>query len=110
LLEAEAVGRPFIATNVPSCRVVVSDGVNGLLYQPKNAKNLAQKMAYMLSIPCDASQNMGNQRRKMVEKRFDEKLIINKYRNFLSELVLLSDMRISKCKFFIVYQFRDAQI
>jgi glycosyltransferase involved in cell wall biosynthesis len=87
LLEAAAMGRPLIATDVPGCREVVSDGVNGLLCKPQNAKDLAQKMAYMLSIPCDALQNMGNQSRKLVEKRFDEKLVINKYRNVLNEMV-----------------------
>jgi glycosyltransferase involved in cell wall biosynthesis len=87
LLEAAAMGRPLIATNAPGCREVVSEGVNGLLCQPQNAKDLAQKMACMLSMPSSALQNMGNESRKLVEKRFDEKLVINRYRNVLNELV-----------------------
>ena len=34
LLEAAAMARPLIATDVPGCREVVEDGVNGYLCEP----------------------------------------------------------------------------
>ena len=35
LLEAAAMGRPLVATDVPGCREVVQDSVNGYLCQVK---------------------------------------------------------------------------
>ncbi|MEM1231934.1 MAG: glycosyltransferase family 4 protein [Pseudomonadota bacterium] len=44
LLEASAVGRPMIATDVAGCREVVRDGVNGMLVPARDAVALAQAM------------------------------------------------------------------
>lgn len=41
LLEAAAVGRPLIATDVPGCREICHDGVNGILVQVDDADALA---------------------------------------------------------------------
>ncbi|SDH69971.1 glycosyltransferase family 4 protein [Roseospirillum parvum] len=45
LLEAAACGRPLIATDVPGCRALVEDGVNGLLVPARDGAALAQAMA-----------------------------------------------------------------
>jgi glycosyltransferase involved in cell wall biosynthesis len=44
LLEASAIGRPMIASNVPGCREVVRDGITGLLVEPRDAVALAAAM------------------------------------------------------------------
>lgn len=44
LLEASAAGRPMITTNVPGCREVVRDGVNGLLVPSRDPIALATAM------------------------------------------------------------------
>lgn len=41
LLEAAACGRPLIATDVPGCREILRNGVNGLLVPADNAEALA---------------------------------------------------------------------
>jgi glycosyltransferase involved in cell wall biosynthesis len=41
LLEAAAMGRPIVTTDVPGCRDVVTDGVNGYLCEPRSAEALA---------------------------------------------------------------------
>jgi glycosyltransferase involved in cell wall biosynthesis len=53
LLEAEALGRPIIATDAVGCREVMDDGDNGFLCQVGSAPDLAEKMACMLmrSVP-----------------------------------------------------------
>lgn len=86
LLEAAAMGRPLIATNVPGCRQVVCNGLNGLLCQPRDPQDLAQKMAQMLALPYDELQQMGHASRQWVEQRFDEQLVIDQYRKALHEL------------------------
>ncbi|HXZ01479.1 MAG TPA: glycosyltransferase family 4 protein [Stellaceae bacterium] len=44
LLEAAAMGRPLIATDVPGCREIARDGVNALLVPPDDAEALAQAL------------------------------------------------------------------
>lgn len=86
LLEAAAMGRPLIATNVPGCREVVIDSMNGFLCLPRDANDLAKKMKQMLSISDSKLQYMSGASRKLVEDRFDEQLVIEKYRTVLNEL------------------------
>jgi len=44
LLEAAAMGRPLVATDVPGCREIAKDGVNALLVPPDNAAALARAL------------------------------------------------------------------
>ena len=44
LLEAAAMARPLIATDVPGCRDVVEDGVNGYLCAVRDPASLAEAM------------------------------------------------------------------
>ncbi|MCZ6887870.1 MAG: glycosyltransferase family 4 protein [Gammaproteobacteria bacterium] len=44
LLEAAAIGRAIITTNVPGCREVVTDDVTGLLVEPRDPITLAEAM------------------------------------------------------------------
>ena len=48
VLEAMAIGRPIITTDVPGCRETVMHGKNGLLVSPKNSKSLANAMMKLL--------------------------------------------------------------
>jgi glycosyltransferase involved in cell wall biosynthesis len=45
LLEAAACGRAIVASDVPGCREVVEQGVNGYLVPPGDAKALAARIA-----------------------------------------------------------------
>jgi glycosyltransferase involved in cell wall biosynthesis len=47
VLEAMAMARPVITTDVPGCRQTVIDGVNGLLVEPRDAAALASAMIRM---------------------------------------------------------------
>jgi glycosyltransferase involved in cell wall biosynthesis len=86
LLEAAAMARPMVATDVPGCREVVRNGINGLLCAPRNAQSLAKQMEAMLDMPDDALQQMATASRQWVEQRFDENLVIDQYRKALREL------------------------
>ncbi len=88
LLEAASMGRPLIATDVPGCREVVIDNINGLLCLPKDANDLAKKMEQMLSMPDSQLQQMSEASRLLAEVRFDEQLVIGKYRTVLIDLLV----------------------
>jgi len=48
LLEAASMAKPIITTDAVGCRDVVTDGVNGYLCRPRDAKDLARQMRQMM--------------------------------------------------------------
>ena len=86
LLEAAAMARPIIATDVVGCREVVSDGVNGYLCRVRDPVDLAQKMERMLLLTPEQRAEMGLRGRQKVESVFDERLVIRKYLGALNRL------------------------
>jgi len=48
LIEAAACGRALVASDIPGCREVVTDGENGLLVPPKDAAALAEAIRRLL--------------------------------------------------------------
>ena len=48
LIEAMACGKPVIAANLKGVRSVVDSGVNGMLVEPKNSKDIAAKINLLL--------------------------------------------------------------
>jgi glycosyltransferase involved in cell wall biosynthesis len=79
LLEAAAMGKPLIATNVPGCKETVRDGENGFLCEVRSAGDLADKMRQMLLLDNDTLHQMGQASRKLAVEKFDEKFVIDKY-------------------------------
>jgi glycosyltransferase involved in cell wall biosynthesis len=86
LLEAAAMGRPLVATDVPGCREVVRHGFNGFLCQPRDSQDLADQMEVILQMPGTRLNKMGCASRQLVEARFDEQLVINAYLQVLDEI------------------------
>ncbi len=84
LLEAAAMAKPIITTNVVGCKEVVVHGENGLLCEVKNALDLASKMKEMLMISADERRLMGEKGRLKMEREFDEKIVIQKYLHAIS--------------------------
>ena len=79
LLEAAAMGKPLIATDVPGCRQVVQDGRNGYLCKVKDPHDLARAMLQLMQLPPEQRRAMGQASRKLAEEVFDEKLVVAKY-------------------------------
>ncbi|MFA0961889.1 glycosyltransferase family 4 protein [Roseivirga sp. BDSF3-8] len=79
LLEAASLCKPIVATDVPGCTNVVTDNVNGFLCKAKDAHDLASKMEMMLKAETEQISEMGENGRRIVEERFDERIVIEKY-------------------------------
>jgi glycosyltransferase involved in cell wall biosynthesis len=86
LLEAAAMGRPLVATDVPGCREAVQHGVNGLLCRSRDDQDLADQMQAILQMAPEKLAQMGQASRRLVEERFDEKLVIDAYLNVIDEI------------------------
>jgi glycosyltransferase involved in cell wall biosynthesis len=85
LVEAGAMGRPAITTNVPGCRDIVSDGVNGFLCRPQDAADLANAFARAAETGDQAWQAMAQAARRRVVDRFSAERVIALYLSALRE-------------------------
>ena len=83
LMEAAAMKRPMIATNSVGCKDIVIDGVNGFLCEKKDLNSLMASMRKMLELSPDQLLKMGEEGRKRMIDRFDERIIIDIYRKVL---------------------------
>lgn len=86
LLEAAALGKPIVTTDVPGCRETVVDGHNGLLCQVRSAEDLAAKMLRVLQLPDAELARMGQASRQLAENKFDERLVLDKYLRTVAEI------------------------
>jgi len=77
VIEALAMRRPVIVTNIRGCREIVEDEKNGILVPMKNSKALADKMIYMLQNRKER-ERMSENGRKKAEQEFDEKLVFDR--------------------------------
>jgi glycosyltransferase involved in cell wall biosynthesis len=94
LLEAAAMARPIITTDVEGCREVVDDGINGLLCQVRSCEDLAKKMSQMLSLSDEEREQMGRAGRAKMEWQFDEQIVIDRYLSVLGRVC--SNIGVSK--------------
>ena len=76
-IEAQAMGRPAVVTDVRGCREVVADGETGLLVPARDAGALAGAVARLLADPGERARMGEAGRRRMVE-RFDEERVVER--------------------------------
>ncbi|WP_303310042.1 glycosyltransferase family 4 protein [Hymenobacter sp. BT730] len=86
LLEAAAMGKPIVTTDVPGCRETVIDGHNGLLCQVRNGPDLARKMLQIQDLSDEQLAEMGRASRRLAEDKFDEQLVLDKYLRLVAEI------------------------
>jgi len=70
ILEAFALGKPVIGSNIGGIPELIEDGVDGLLFKPGNSEELSEKIAYLINRP-RLREQMGKNARKKVEERYN---------------------------------------
>ncbi|XPF93996.1 glycosyltransferase family 4 protein [Colwellia sp. RE-S-Sl-9] len=70
VLEAMAIGRPILTTDVPGCRDTVEEGSNGFLVEKGNAKHLADKMLWFIENPNELA-SMGEASLAFAQNKYD---------------------------------------
>jgi glycosyltransferase involved in cell wall biosynthesis len=86
LLEAAAAGRPLVATDIPGCKEIVRDGVNGLLVKPRDPLDLANKIKTLLE-DMRYAKNLGGKNRKIALEEFDQGIVVNKTLELYQQLL-----------------------
>ena len=79
LLEASAMGRALIGSNVNGINDVIVDNYNGFLFEIKKSKELESKLERFINSSYEDKINMGKNARKFVEEKYDRNIVINKY-------------------------------
>jgi len=77
VLEALSTGLPVVTTSVGGIPEMIDDGRNGFLVQPFNTHELSDRILYYLEHPSAAAE-MALMARKVIEERFDWRLIVKK--------------------------------
>ena len=85
LLEAGAMGKPLIATDVPGCRDVVKDGYNGFLVPARDVTKLVEKLRILIN-NADLREKFGKNSREFVKNEFDVKLVVSRYIKVYKEI------------------------
>lgn len=84
LLEAAAMGRPLIATDVPGCREIVRHDENGLLCKVRDADSLAEAMIRFIAADEETRQRWADASRARTVRDFDERRVVELYLEAIS--------------------------
>lgn len=91
LLEAAAMGRPVITTDVPGCREVLQDRRSGFLCDVRSASSLGEAIERFLGLGADERAAMGAAGRRLVEDRFSVERVVEAYRDVVRTVAGHSD-------------------
>lgn len=98
LIEAASCGRPIVATDVPGCREIVRNKVNGLLVPTNSISVLVSAINTLIMNP-DLRREMGINGRRIVETEFSEDIVIKQtmgvYNTLLHKAKLDQDKKLS---------------
>ncbi|HEY4530686.1 MAG TPA: glycosyltransferase family 4 protein [Luteimonas sp.] len=86
LIEAAACALPLVTTDVPGCREVVTDGVDGLLVPVRDANALADAIARLQDDP-ELAARLGAAARAKALAEFDERIVISRTIDVYRELL-----------------------
>ena len=87
LMEACAMGRPIICSNISGCKETVDDSINGFLCQPRDVDSLINCCQKFMSLSPEQREQMGYASRQKAEKEFDEKIVIRQYDHLIASLL-----------------------
>lgn len=87
LLEAAAVGRPILASNIPGCSEIVEEGKTGFLFSPQDPHSLIEAIENFLNLTDKEKESMGIAGRKKIEKEFDRATIVDSYFKEIKNLI-----------------------
>ncbi len=74
LLEAAAVGRPIVATDVPGCREIVKNNENGILVKLRDVDTLYNALKFLIENK-DMRVSMGEKGRNLVETELSTEIV-----------------------------------
>ena len=81
LLEAGALGRPAIASNIPGCNDIIINNVNGFLFILKDHKDLLSKVIKYINLDFKEENLMSVNSNRIIVEKFSREEVTNLYLN-----------------------------
>ena len=86
-VEAQAMGKPIIASNIGGSKETILNKKSGFLYKFDDPRELAKSLNTVIQLNQDELKSMGNEGRKNITKKFDVETMcssnLNEYRKLL---------------------------
>ena len=86
VIEAMALGKAIIATKTGGSVEAISNGSNGVLVKPKNSKEIADAINYLLENPKEAAR-LGKNASQFAARNFSGKAVAKKHLQFYKEII-----------------------
>ena len=83
ILEAQATGRPVIASDIPGCREAFVDGVSGFKIKVKDVDDLVLKLETFHNLGFGSKNNMSIKGRQFIETHYDRDKVVRDYINII---------------------------
>jgi glycosyltransferase involved in cell wall biosynthesis len=85
--EAMACGRPILMSRTCDAGNLVTEGVNGFLFDPTDPADMARTLLKLADMDVAAREEMGRQSRVMAERMFDVENFVDRYYELLQAAV-----------------------
>ncbi len=87
ILEAAAIGRPCIVSDIPGCMEGVDDGITGYYSKVKDSNSLYEAVLKFMDMPYESRKEMALASRKKMEEEFDREFVIERYLNKIEKFI-----------------------
>ena len=87
VIEAMAMAKPIITTDVPGCRETVDHGSNGYLIKAQQVEPLVSSIKDFLELSYEERHKMGEMGRLKAEKEFDDKKVANQICDIIEDVI-----------------------
>lgn len=87
LMEACAMGRICITSDIPGCKEIVKEGYNGYLVPPKNSVALANAMIKIIESSQEERKALAVNSNKRAKELFDVHFVFEKYDKIISDIL-----------------------
>ncbi len=79
LLEAQAAGRPVLASRIPGCVETFEEGVTGFGFEPKDSESLFEAVEFFTELSYEDKLRLQKDCRARMEKIFDRNKVVESY-------------------------------
>lgn len=86
LLEAEASGRPVLASNIHGCIETFDEGVTGFGFEPRNSEAVEKAVESFIKLPHTDKVRLGENARVKMENEFDRNNVVEKYKEVIYQI------------------------
>ena len=83
--EAMSCGKPIVCSRVCDNERIVSEGNNGLLFDPNNVEDIADKLMQMINMPQGQRDQWGRKSREIAVDLLSEESFVNKYISLIEQ-------------------------